>query len=231
MALLETSMILATLVGLLCNWKQERGAAAQDRFQDFIIWLEQHNFNDLRDRIIGSDVLQQELNLLLREDLSALSTKLDSISSGIYAIAGKLDHFSAITQFLVPGIENLSQQACQLLKEFVMSGKDELIVWNSNPSENSYHALISPGGPYIKVGKPRLLGADLDDLMRLNLLRKVPTDKKKHTAFGLTNPGEVFASMLPEDRPLIQLEASVSEPESTFIPFMIDNSVGSQVFG
>jgi hypothetical protein len=90
MPLLEASTLLATLVGLICNWKQERGSQATDRYQDFMLWLSHHHHDNLRERIFESDELQRELNSLLQQDLSVLGIKLDTIAGAISAVANKL---------------------------------------------------------------------------------------------------------------------------------------------
>lgn len=66
---LEASAFLTTLVGLICNWSQERSGQAEDRFQDFMVWLSHHHFEGLRERIFDSDELQRELTSLLQQDL------------------------------------------------------------------------------------------------------------------------------------------------------------------
>jgi hypothetical protein len=81
MPLIEASSILATLVGLICNWKQERGAQATDRFQDFMVWLSHHNFEDIRERIYASGELQRELATLLQQDFTVLGTKMRDLRS------------------------------------------------------------------------------------------------------------------------------------------------------
>lgn len=58
---IEASTLFATLVGLICNWKQERGSQATDRYQDFMLWLSHHHHDNLRERIFESDELQREL--------------------------------------------------------------------------------------------------------------------------------------------------------------------------
>ena len=87
---LEASTLLATLVGLICNWKQERGSQATDRYQDFMLWLSHHHHDSLRERIFESDELQRELHSLLQQDLSVLGIKLDTIAGAISAVANKI---------------------------------------------------------------------------------------------------------------------------------------------
>jgi len=76
MSPIEASTALATLIGLICSWKQEWSAQATDRFQNFMVWLSHHHFEGLRERIYESEELQRELTALLQQDLSVLSWKI-----------------------------------------------------------------------------------------------------------------------------------------------------------
>jgi len=46
-----------------------------------MVWLSHHHFEGLRERIFESEELQRELTALLQQDLSVLSSKLDTICS------------------------------------------------------------------------------------------------------------------------------------------------------
>ena len=81
MSPIEASSIFATLVGLICNWRQERAVVAGDKFQDFLTWLTNHNFQELRSLIVDSSELQRELHQLLRLDSAELSKKLDFVAA------------------------------------------------------------------------------------------------------------------------------------------------------
>ena len=111
MPLIEASTILATLVGLICNWKQERGAQATDRFQDFMVWLSHHHFESLRERIYASEELQRELTALLQQDFAVLGTKMDVITGAISAVADKIDSLSQVGRAIGIDGEALSEQA------------------------------------------------------------------------------------------------------------------------
>ena len=124
MSPLEGSTIFATIVGLICNWRQERGGVAQDRFQDFITWLSQHHFNELRDRIMASQTLQQELGELLRLDISLLNSKLDTIVTAISSVADRIESLDRVSRAFHSSTEALSDQAAYILKVFDQSRED-----------------------------------------------------------------------------------------------------------
>ena len=109
------------MVGLLCNWKQERGANAANKEDDFLLWLTNHNFNELRSRIEGSAELQRELNALLRQDTAELSERIELLCRGIAGLSEKLEGFAPLTRAIGTKAEVLSDQAIWLLQTFEAS--------------------------------------------------------------------------------------------------------------
>lgn len=127
---IEASALLATIVGLICNWKQERGENATDRYQDFMACLVQHNFNDLNERIFASEELQRDLSALLSQDLSLISTKLDTIVGSLSAVARKIDSFAQLGRALGSDREEISEQAVIILKIFDQIGANRMVYDN-----------------------------------------------------------------------------------------------------
>lgn len=192
---LEASMTLATLVGLLCNWKQERGVVSQDRFQDFITWLEQHHFNDLRSRITSSDELQRELSALLKEDLESLTAKLDSITSGIAAVGSKLDHFASVIRVLGPSTDDLSDQATAILHKLYSTKEATCLLVGYMDADAHSHIFFEPSLQDYQVKEPRFLADELDSLCRLGFL-KTRAFGKDEIAYYLTRSGATFATQV-----------------------------------
>lgn len=87
---IEASSLLATLVGLICNWSQERSGQAKDRFQDFMVWLSHHHFEGICERIYDSEELQHNLYSLLQQDLSVLGNPIYAITRVGSAFAASL---------------------------------------------------------------------------------------------------------------------------------------------
>jgi hypothetical protein len=160
MSPLEASTILATLVGLLCNWKQERGAVAQDRFQDFITWLTQHHFNALREQIEGSAELQRELGQLLREDSKSLSAKLDIVCEGISSLSQRIESLSGIANALDSKGDSLSDQAIALLQLFTDSGATRMVAFDPHPGMDNI--LLLPNTQAYRLSDVRFMEDDLN---------------------------------------------------------------------
>ena len=211
MSPLEASMTLATFVGLLCNWKQERGTVAQDRFQDFIAWLEQHHFNELRDKITTSQELSRQFAELLREDNKLLGSKLDLISNATVSIAARLDRFNGLVESLSLPVDKLSDQAVELLRLFDQTGSPRMVIFVPSPAR-PYHIKFLPKGGVATVGDVRFLESDLRDLCALNLIAQVDFNSSGEPIYSLTRSGSSFAQSVKFDTHH-KLEPKTAPPE------------------
>ena len=188
MSPIEASTLFATLVGLICSWKQERSEQATDRFQDFMVWLSHHHFEELRERIFDSEELQRELTALLQQDLSVLSSKLDTITGAISAVADKIDRIGQVSRALGADTEALSEQAVALIKAFEESGDGRIIVFGQElgcrfvPSGRSFHVI-----------EARFLEADVEALATMGFVELVDLNSSGKPIYALTRPGSRFA--------------------------------------
>jgi hypothetical protein len=191
---LEASSIFATLVGLICNWRDERGRASKDKFEDFITWLTNHNFHALKDRIFESEELQRQLTEMLRQDYDTLSEKLDSLTGAISAISDKIDTFGEVGRALRTSTENVSIQALAILKCFDASEAPRMVVFEHPPS-----IWFVPKGASIKVGEPRFLETDVRSLACCGLIEHVDYNKSGNLIYSITRAGARIAALLPDE--------------------------------
>jgi hypothetical protein len=189
---IEASSLLATLVGLICNWSQERGGVEADRFQDFITWLTHHKFEQIRERIFESEELQRELTLLLQQDLSLLGSKLDTIVGAISAIADKIDSLSQVGRALGTDTEALSDQAAEVLKVFDQIGASRMVVFDHEPV-----CLFLPNKMTVTFSDGRFLETDVAALESMGFIRMVDHNKSGNPIYAITRPGSTFAATLP----------------------------------
>lgn len=190
---IEASSILATLVGLICNWKQERGAQATDRFQDFMVWLSHHHFDGLSERIYASDELQRELSALLHQDLSVITSKLDTITGVIAGVADKIDYLSQVGKAIGANTEALSDQAIEVLKVFDQLGASRMVVFDHQPV-----CLFLPVQKAVSFSDGRFLETDVSALAVMGFIELVDHNKSGNPIFGITRAGSAFAASQPE---------------------------------
>lgn len=189
---IEASSLLATLVGLICNWRQERSGQAEDRFQDFMVWLSHHHFEGLRDRIFDSEELQRDLALLLQQDLSVLGNRLDTIAGAISAVADKIDSLSQVGRALGTDTEALSDQAAEVLKVFDQIGASRMIVFDHRPEVR-----FLPSGEGTQFDEGRFLETDVAALESMGFIRMVDQNKSGNPIYAITRAGSGFAATLP----------------------------------
>jgi hypothetical protein len=189
---IEASSILATLVGLICNWRQERAGQAEDRFQDFMVWLSQHHFDGLRERIYDSEELQRELTSLLQQDLSVLGSRLDTIIGAISAVADKIDSLSQVGRALGTDTEALSDQAAEVLKVFDQLGASRMVLFDHEPV-----CLFLPTGMSVTFSDARFLETDVAAIESMGFIRMVDQNKSGNPIYAITRAGSAFAASLP----------------------------------
>lgn len=188
---IEASSLLATIVGLICNWSQERAGQSEDRFQDFMVWLSHHHFEGLRERIFDSEELQRDLASLLQQDLSVLGSRLDTIAGAISAVADKIDSLSQVGRALGTDTEALSDQAAVVLKVFDHMGASRMVVFDHRPEVR-----FMPSGQGIQFAEGRFLETDVAALESLGFIRMVDRNKSGNPIYAITRSGSAFAASL-----------------------------------
>jgi len=191
----EASAVFATIIGLICNWKQERGSQAADRYLDFMTWLVQHNFNELNERIYQSEELQRDLAALLQQDLTVLNDKLDIIAGSISAVADKIDFLSQTSRTLGADTDALAEQAITILKAFDESGSTNMIY------QAFTHELIFPCcKKSARASETRFLQNDLAALQKFHYIQLEGYTPKGAEKYAMTRLGCQFVKTIKETK-------------------------------
>lgn len=123
---LTLSTTLATIVGLICNYRQEKGAREELNHQGFIEWLEYHRHEDVKRMISETYHLQTQVDELLKENHEALVTKLNGIENFLALLLSKIEGFAPMVRAIHPSIE-LSEMAQWILGRFSALGAELLL--------------------------------------------------------------------------------------------------------
>ncbi len=185
---LDAATLFATVVGLICNWKQERAGEAGDAYQSFMLYLTNHNFNELCGKINASTEIQRELQDLLAKDHAALTAKLDVIIRGVSALSDKLDGFRPLVRAMGGLGDGLSKQAISLLKGFILSGAVSLLY---SPTRQLIAYL--PGSKSLAEIDPVFLADDLGTLAEFGMLRIESHNDSGDPVFAITRAGAALA--------------------------------------
>jgi len=157
--------IFATIIGLICNYRQEKGATDAGGHQQFMEWLAQHNFEQLKNQIRDNTALQTGLTKLSRAEHREIMTKLDAINLTLATLLSRVPDFRELTMAMIPSAE-LSDQAVDILRQLV----------NSKSSFFFYLRFIGgfsmqlEEGEQIGVTDLRFLDDDLDKLVASRFL-------------------------------------------------------------
>lgn len=184
---------LVTIVQLIGLFRQERGATAQAKKEEFVDWLENHRHNELKDLIANNAYLNDEVGRLLREDHRAMTQQLAEINVAVSEILAHSRAFSRITEILAPD-RTLSDQAAAILIAFTNSGAHHLI-----PGSGDGSLAFDTTGKGIRVADPRFLNDDLVNLVRCGFLTLENVAGGKWRLFELTRRGAEFAKRLERE--------------------------------
>lgn len=198
---LTGAMTFATLIGLVCNWRQERSAADEDRFKSFMTWLEFHQHNDLKERIHGSDELTRGLHDLLAQDLASISSQLEIIAGSIAAVGSRLDALAPLVKGSGSFTDALSTQACEILKMLASHqgpGRLTYIRQNRGGELGAVVFMVIPDGQQFGVKQPKFVDDDLSQLALLGFIKHSEFTRSGMPIYSLTRAGDSFAATLPE---------------------------------
>ena len=155
----------ATIVQLLAIYKRELGEKPIADYRQFISWLEDHRLDQIKDRICNSPAIQDQVNILLRQDHAVILEKLDEIGVTLATLLSRVDEFRGLAATMVPSVE-ISEQAISILRQLVNS-KSQFFCRMQWVGGVSFH--LEMGGQ-IKYTEPRFVEDDIDKLVSLGLL-------------------------------------------------------------
>jgi prophage DNA circulation protein len=158
-----------------------------------MVWLSHHHFEGIRERIFDSEELQRELTSLLQQDLSVLSSKLDTVARAISSVANKIDSMSQVGRALGTDTEALSDQAAEVLKVLDQLGASRMVVF-----DRQAEVRFLPSGQGIQFAEGRFLETDVAALESMGFIKLVDHNNSGNPIYAITRAGSSFASTLPE---------------------------------
>lgn len=115
------AMLNATIVGLLCNFRQERRDRKDLTRREFIEWLEARHREDLKEFIIRSTELPSEIDRLLKEDMEELLKATGQMYAALSALPCSVEG-------LAPTIQSAQSQSDRLKMLFTLIEEQEKAV-------------------------------------------------------------------------------------------------------
>jgi hypothetical protein len=188
---LATSTALATVVGLICNFRQEKGASEALDHQKFIEWLEYHRHDDIKNLITNTYNLQDEVNRLLRADHSEIIARLNTINEALTSVLSHISEFSVLAKQLGT-TSALSDQAVSILQQFAGSKATEFV--HFQVEVGSILALTSGDGN-IPFDDERFVTDDIQSLAALGFISLTRYNSSGNPIYSLTRNGARYAEL------------------------------------
>lgn len=157
----------ATIVGLLGQYRSEKGAQDQLEYNDFMEWLAKANHTELKGLIELNTNATTYIKSLLNQDHEIFKKKLDKIDAALTAFASTVEGFSELAKAVNPDAL-LSEQAVSILEQFQESGATKVIELKML-SGTEYMFLEASGN--LEIAEPRFVEDDLRTLVEYGLLR------------------------------------------------------------
>jgi hypothetical protein len=161
----------STIVGLVCNFRQEKKGRNDLSNKDFLDWLEEHNFKEIKEEISQNSELLSQLDNTLRYDFDVVNEKLDKIDRVISSLLLNVEEFSGIAKEINPE-SMLSEQATNVLREIVNSDSGTL-----NYKMYGGGPVLSSGRSDIAITEPKFIKDDLNTLVEFGCLDKNSEEK------------------------------------------------------
>ncbi len=179
-----------TIVGLLCNWSQEKAAQSGDRDMTFLTWLEHHNFQELSAQLQQHTEVVEAIGRLQSSDLARLSSQMGSVSDAVSAVAARLDTLAPIVRHSQTSHEPVSSQALTVLRTLLDTPGSQLLVYARQPIEA---VLVSDDGEEVfDLPELDLFPSDVACLVSFGFLH-LTGHVNGYDSYSLTRPGKRFA--------------------------------------
>lgn len=181
----------AAIIGLLCNFRQERHTETNSNHQDFIEWLQHHRHEEIRNLIANNHQLAREVDELLRKDQRVILQQIQQLNETLAAVLSRINDFAGLATTLAPGLQ-ISDQAKTFLTKFSSSDFRHIVFWprlgtiKLADSFNDFGELLEPP-------EPRFVEDDLQTLTRFGFLEGGV--KGDCMLFQLTRAGASYAQI------------------------------------
>lgn len=173
---------------------QERRHQKGLTHQEFLEWLDNHRFEDLKRVITNTHGLEREIDILLKAQQSEILSELRVISQSVGLIASRMEIVGGISQIVTPRIK-LSDQALWMLR--MLDKAEEYYPYMSIMSYSG-GILLRVGANHCKMGEARFIRDDFGDLLNVGFISKHKTNDNGEPVFGITRLGADYVKTLPE---------------------------------
>jgi len=158
----------ATIVGLICNYKNEKQAISPDEYKAFVEWLQNKHHTEVIKYLEVNSRAVESIKQFLAEDNKVIIQKLEAIDAVTAKIASGIEGLAEIARAVRPNQE-LSRQCINILKQLNDSLGSYFLELNTGIHPT--FLIIDGGQKQLRYDEPRFIEDDLRTLVELGLLR------------------------------------------------------------
>mgnify|MGYP005840957665 CR=1 FL=1 len=185
---------LVAIVQLIGLYRQEVGRRTDLSSEEFMNWLEAHQHDEIKKQISETFHLQDQVNVLLRDDHAKIQGQLEELSALTMALVKQFDSLAPIAESSPPEVR-LPEQALSIIFSAV---KGEARGIELMPMMGGVAPILIPSGVIGDVAEPQFLEEDCDLLCHLGYMTK-GYSSKGHPRYTITRAGAEFGRSLPDD--------------------------------
>ncbi|MGO1296347.1 MAG: hypothetical protein ACTMIA_03435 [Vibrio sp.] len=186
---------LATIIGLICNFKSERRASSDDEYKEFVEWLDTKRHKSVLSEIDSNHLLSLSIKSLLNQNHEVVIEKLSGLDRSLIQLASQIDGLKEVANAIDPNTE-LSAQAISIIKQF-MKSEGSFFLEMKMLGGTLYHIMDGNGG-MLDYDEPRFLDDDLNQLCNLGLLR-LDYNPKNERLFRITRATTRYIEQLENE--------------------------------
>ncbi|CAK3522638.1 hypothetical protein [Vibrio cyclitrophicus] len=164
---MEVFSSLATVIGLIYNFKSDRKSTSNDEYQEFLNWLADKRHKKLIEELNTNQVLGLSIKGLLQQNHDLVISKLNLLDESLLQLASGIDGIHEIAKAVNPNVE-LSEQAITILRNLVES-QGSFILESKTLSGTNYR-VYDGDRRSLGITEYRFVDDDFDLLCSLSLL-------------------------------------------------------------
>lgn len=190
----DLAQTLPNLVSMIGMFIQERRHQKGLTHQEFLEWLDNHRFEELKRIIMATHGLEREIDVMLKAQQSEILDELKVISRSMGLIASRMEVVGGVSRLVSPRVQ-LSDQALWMLRKL-----DKAEDYHPFMHIMSYSGgmLLTVGSRTYQVDAPRFIREDFVDLATVGFINKHRHNNDGEPVFGITRLGAEYVKTLPE---------------------------------
>jgi len=192
MNMLPGATIFAQIVSLIAAFSTERSLGKINSTQDFLMWLEKQDHQDLKRLLEANSQAMAGIQALLNQNQEVLLGKLEGIDQLLTMLTSRIEGFSAIALSVSPEAV-LSEQAVDVLRQCNKTKASQFF-----RGYGGYHFLSDAQGG-LAVHDELFIEDDLATLVDLGLLRQQEDNSAGDPIYTFTRAGSRLVRMIDHE--------------------------------